>query len=171
MVILRPTSKLKKVLPVERTPGESSDTALGDWYINRIVIDRRPLLIIVSSTSLLPILVPARNVRGLPYDIAEIVDARLRRQGVASFIVDAERKAMTPVVIGRTLDRSVLGIMVDFAKAVPYYIDREQWDDEFLWLVEDKLAETPCHARRRFEEVVFPKTKAHELLSAKWAAG
>jgi hypothetical protein len=116
-------------------------------------------------------LVPARNVRDLPSRLAKIVDARLRRQGVDPALVDAERGAMTPVTIGPTFDRSVVGIMVDFVKSVPYYLDRGQWDDTTLWVVEAKLAETPCHAGRRLEEVVFPDKRAPELLNMKWGAG
>jgi hypothetical protein len=76
---------------------------------------------------------------------------------------------MRPVAIGATVDRSVLGIMVDFAKGAPYYLEPGQWDHSSLGAVEDKLAENPCHAGRPFDHVVFPETKAPELLQAKWA--
>jgi len=65
MVILRPTQKLKALLATRQPAPGGSDTALGDWYVNRLVLDRKPLLILVSSTSLLPLLVPARDVQGL----------------------------------------------------------------------------------------------------------
>ena len=43
---------------------------------------------------------------------------------------------MQPVTVGPTVDRSVVGIMVDFAKAVPYYLARDAWDETTLdrWL-------------------------------------
>jgi uncharacterized protein DUF6933 len=63
MVILRPTKKLGALLPPEKSVPVSHDTALGDWYVNRIVVDRQPLLLLVSSASLLPLLLPARDVR------------------------------------------------------------------------------------------------------------
>ena len=63
---------------------------------------------------------------------------------------------MTPVTIGPTADRSVLGIMVDFAKAVPYYLEPGEWNDGTLELVEARLAETPCHAARSADRVSFP---------------
>jgi hypothetical protein len=53
MVILRPTKKLASLLPAAQPVPVCSDTALGDWYVNRIVVDRQPLLLLVSSTSLL----------------------------------------------------------------------------------------------------------------------
>jgi hypothetical protein len=62
----------------------------------------------------------------------------------------------------------VLGIMVDFAKGVPYYL-KAGWDDAALGLVEDQLAKTPCYAGKPADRVVFPDQKAPELLTAKWA--
>jgi hypothetical protein len=118
MVVIRPTRKLQRTLRVSQMAG-ASDTALGDWYVNRLIVDRQPLLLLVSAASLLPVLVPARNVRDLPTDIGEIVPRRLGRLHVPQALIDAGHRAMTPVNIGATVDRSVLGIMVDFAKGVP----------------------------------------------------
>ena len=115
MVILRPTRKLSSLLPATEVIPTSSDTALGDWYVNRVMVDRQPLLLLVSSTSLLPMLIPARNVRGLPARLAVLVEARLRRCGLDDRTIAAETLAMASVAVGPTVDRSVLGIMVDFA--------------------------------------------------------
>jgi hypothetical protein len=98
-----------------------------------------------------------------------MVARRLERLGVSTPLVDAECRAMTPVRIGATADRSVLGIMVDFVKGVPYYLEAGGWDDSELTLVEDRLAETPCRAGKPSERVVFPEKRAPELLAAKWA--
>jgi hypothetical protein len=78
---------------------------------------------------------------------------------------------MVPVVVRPTLDRSVVGILVDFAKSVPYHLESVRIGESTLAAVEDRLAETPCHASQSFERVVFPETKALELLRAKWGAG
>ena len=37
MVVIRPTRKLHSALPVMQNAG-ASDTALGDWYVNRVVV-------------------------------------------------------------------------------------------------------------------------------------
>jgi hypothetical protein len=170
MVILRRTKKLGSLLPSAEAVPVCNDTALGDWYVNRIVVDRRPLLLLVSSTSLLPMLLPARDVRGLPARLGALVAARLRRCGIDARAIAAEQEAMRPVVIGRTVDRSVLGIMVDFAKAVPYHLEPGQWNDDTLALVESRLAETPCHAARSADRVIFPDKSAPDLLRSKWLA-
>jgi hypothetical protein len=148
-----------------------SDTALGDWYVNRLSVDRQPLLILVSSQSLLPILIPARDVRALPARLPEVVTARLKRLRIAEPLIQAEARAMLPVVVEPTVDRSVIGIMVDFAKAVPFYLDRGSWNESTLAFAEARLAETPCHAARRLHEVVFPDEVAPALLAARWSVG
>jgi hypothetical protein len=66
MVILRPTRKLRSLLPAEEVGSARFDTALGDWYVNRIVVDREPLLLLVSSTSLLPMRVAGRHEASAP---------------------------------------------------------------------------------------------------------
>jgi hypothetical protein len=147
-----------------------SDTALGDWYVNRVVVDRQPLLLLVSSASLLPMIVSARDVRSLPAKLASFAEGRLKRLGVDESIVDREIAEMGTVVIGQTVDRSVLGIMVDFAKGIPYYLEPGRWDETTLRMVEQRLAETPCHAARSSDRVIFPETTAPELLRAKWLA-
>jgi Domain of unknown function (DUF6933) len=171
MVILRPTRKLQDLVPPAAEPDAPSDTALGDWYLNRLVVDRQPLLLLVSSRSLLSILIPARDVRTLPARLPDVVGARLQRFGIRAPLVDAETKAMAPVAIAKTSDRSVLGVMVDFAKDIPYYLEINGWNESTLPDVEDKLAETPCYAARRFEELVIPEDRAPSLLAAKWHAG
>ena len=60
--------------------------------------------------------------------------------------------------------------MVDFAKAVPYYLEPGQWSETTLRSAEERLAETPCHAGCSFDRVVFPATKAPEVLRVKWLA-
>lgn len=171
MVILRPTRKLQKSLPPAGNGDAVSETALGDWYVNRLVVDRRPLLLLVSSRSLLPILIPAREVRSLPKRLADLVGARLNRMEIADHLIARETQAMSPVLVRKTSDRSVLGILVDFAKSIPYYLEVGIWDENALPLVEDLLAKTPCYAGRRFEEVVFPDRKTSELLAERWHAG
>ncbi|MDZ7736760.1 MAG: hypothetical protein U5P41_12185 [Gammaproteobacteria bacterium] len=145
-----------------------SDTALGDWYVNRIVVDRRPLLLLVSSGSLLSILEPARNVRELPARLIDMVYERLRRLGVDMGFIEREIDAMTPVLVGQTRDRSVLGQMVDFAKTAPYHLPLDGWDNEDLRLLESRLEETPCRLAARFGDAIFPADRASWLLKEKW---
>lgn len=167
MVLLRPTAKLRNQLPVCAASAQS-DTALGDWYVNRVVIDRQPLLLLVSSASLLPIVIPGRDVRSLPARLAGIVGGELRRRGLEAAIVKAEFDAMTPVVVTSTADRSVIGTMVDFAFAIAHF-GEDLRDQRALHSLSDWLAHTPCRSSHRADRVIYPDLKASELLRARWA--
>jgi hypothetical protein len=136
MVVRRRTQKLARALPVSASPSLRSETALGDWYLNRLTVDRRPLLLLVSSGGLLPVLLPGRNVASLPERLPDVVAARLLRLGVRQSVVDAEVTSMRPVTVGATIDRSVVGIIVDFAKSIPYHLEPGAWDESTLASVE-----------------------------------
>ncbi len=170
MVVLRATQKVLRTLPPPSPTHDASDTALGDWYVNRIVVDRRPLLLLVSSRSLLALLEPARNVRALPSRLATMVAQRLRHLGITSELIDAEVTAMKPVLVGPTRDRSVLGSIVDFAKSIPFYLTRGDWDTTTLPFVEARLGEMPCRVTGRFEDTIFPSRMALQLLEERWSS-
>ena len=170
MVILRATRKLHALLPSSTTAPGVSDTALGDWYVNQFTVDRQPLLLLVSSLSLLPMLIRARDVRGLPDRLPRLVAARLGRCGIPAPVIAAETAAMSPVHLAPTASRSILGTMVDFAHGVPYYLEPWRWGDEALFDVEARLAETPCFASGRREDVIYPDRTTVELLNTRWLA-
>ena len=168
MTVLRATRKLHALLPpAVDTQGDSSG-ALGDWYVTKFVVDRRPLLMLVSSKSLLAAIEPARDVRNLPLRLASIVAARLHRLGFDQPAIEAELSAMNPVTIGVTEDRSVMGTLVEFCKLVKLRLPIDGWDEDFLPDEEDFLWATPCGVNRRFEDTIFPGEKARELLRARW---
>ena len=77
---------------------------------------------------------------------------------------------MAPVVVTGTLDRSVLGIMVDFARSLPYYIAVGDRAEFALHEAEALLAETPCYSGKRMDRVIFPTERALSLLAARWGS-
>jgi hypothetical protein len=170
MVVLRATKKVLSKLLTPPSTVAASDTALGDWYVNRLVVDRQPLLLLVCSRSLLSILTPAREVRTLPDRLAVLVATRLRRLGITESLIEAEVAAMVPVRVAATQDRSVLGSMVDFAKAIPFYLPIGGWDLTTLPFIESRLAETPCRVSERHEATIFPDRDTPDLLAARWHA-
>ena len=170
MVVLRATQKLAKLLPPSTDPAAASDTALGDWYVNRLTVDRQPLLLLVSARSLLAIVAPARDVRGLPERLPGLVATRLKRLGIPAQLIAAERAAMAPVVVTKTIDRSVVGIMVDYAKMIPDYLPVAGWDATTLPFVEVMLEGNPCHAGGPEAAVILPDRATPRLLSDRWHA-
>jgi hypothetical protein len=132
-----------------------------------VVISRIPILVLVSSTSLLPILTRARDVRSLPEHLPDMVRARLHRLGIPGEVIEAEVGAMNPVLVSKTADRSVLGVLVDFGKLL-WHILPDVWNEGDFIGAESRLAETPCFAGRRFEETLFPDRDAPLLLRQRW---
>lgn len=167
VVILRATKKLLNRLPKTTAEGDS-DTALGDWYANRIVIDRKPLVLLVSSASLLPILTPARDIRNLPTKLPHLVEERLIRLGVPAHLIEHEIAAMSAVQVAPTRDRSVLGMLVGFARDLSYILGAVDWDETDLPTAEMNLAHTPCRVTSKLSDVIYPDEAAPALLMQKW---
>lgn len=168
MVTLRATKKVLRLLPPATTAPEASTTALGDWYVNRITSAGQPLLLLVSSTSLLPILALARDVRTLPERLPQMVGDRLRRHGVPARLIESEVQAMAPVTVAGTGDRSVVGTMVEFAHMLTHYLHDWRHDEAGLWAVEAHLAHTPCRVTKPLSRGVWPDLAATELLQRLW---
>ena len=168
-VILRRTEKLAAVLPVTTATPEDSDTALGDWYVNRLVVDRQPLLLLVSALTLLPIVVPGRDVRTLPVRLPDLVRQRLQRLYLPGEWIDAEVAAMAPVTVAKTASRSVLGVMNDFAHGIPYHLSRG-WDEVSLTFLGDQLATTPIFASGPRDGVVVPQEATPKRMWARWGS-
>jgi len=148
-----------------------SDTALGDWYVNRLTVDRQPLLLLVSSHTLLPIVIPARQVSELPEALPTLVRRRLERLRVDDRTISSEIGAMSDVVVTKTIDRSVVGIMVEFAPAIPFFLARGAWNETALPFLETWLARTPCYAGRPGDGCVFPDRDTPVRLASRWLAG
>lgn len=171
MVILRATKKVLKSLPQTAADGDTSDTALGDWYVNRLTLGRQPLLLLVSEKSRLAILTPARGIKLLPGRLSQLVASRLDRLRVSDACIRAEVRAMENVSVGRTTDRSIVGQMVDFAKAVPYYVPlSESKNDLALQEAEDNLGDTPCRCTALRSQAIWPVQEAVRLLEERWSS-
>jgi len=172
MVHLRATHKVLRSLGPAASSSDPPDTALGDWFVNRFVVARRPLLLLVSSASLLAILEPARGVRSLPERLPSLVGRRLRRLGVPDRLIQAEIDAMDEVRVAPTNDRSVVGTMVDFVHQVHYYGSvAERWNESSLAALEDALERMPCRVTRSMSETVWPDRRTRELLAGEAEAG
>lgn len=168
MVVLRATRKLWRSLPPSRALEPESDTALGDWYVNRLVVDKRPLLLLASSKALLSIVVPAREVAVLPERLETLVFGRITRLGVPPRLVRAEVAAMSPIVIAPTRDRSVLGTMTEFAHMIPLYLEPDLWGPSDLLAVETVLQQVPCRRPGDPRAHLFPEDEALRLLASRW---
>jgi len=165
--ILRRTEKLAELLPVTDLVPAASDTALGDWYINRQTVDRKPLLMLVSADTLLPIVIPARGVRTLPQRLGALVRHRLQLMDIPTAWIDAEVAAMATVAVAKTASRSVLGVMNEFMYTVPYYLE-SGWNEDSLDMVGHRLADMPIFASGPASRVLYPRDATPQRLRERW---
>ena len=114
-------------------------TVLGDWYANLLYVGKQQLILCVSEKTLLPVVVPAVDAKLLSRRLPEAVFDVLKAIGISWGAIDRELREMQEATVGRTANRRVLGVMNDFAFAVPYRRADESLTGLALW-----LAETPC---------------------------
>jgi len=115
MLVVRGTKKLRDRLKAPTVaPDAVSTTALGDWFATALFW-RPQVALFVNQRTMLPVFMPLAPAASLldraPKAIAEI----LRWHGADDAFVGAELEAMSDVRIGPTNDRSVVGVMNEFA--------------------------------------------------------
>jgi hypothetical protein len=121
MLVLRCTTRLLKRLRVAPAPiTPASTTRLGDWYANLLHLGRRQLVLAVSERTFLPVLIPAAPASSIVERFRDECAEVLRAIGVPEQAVRHETTAMTSVIVSRTTNRQVVGIMVEFARVLEY---------------------------------------------------
>lgn len=135
-------------------------TRLGDWYANLLHLGRLQLVIAVSDRTFLPVLIPAAPVATLVPRLRDGLAEVLRALDVAKADIDREIGEMEDAAYGKTANRQVTGIMVDFAKGLESYIEHET----SLLALALKLAHTPCSPFYETEEI-SPDSKTVALFA------
>ena len=162
MIVLRCTAKLLKRLKMEKEPLKDpgpSTAALGDWYANVIYLGRQPLVLAVSEKSLLPLLMPARDLDQLPAQLIRTLIERLRRMELPETVIRQEISRMDTFYYGKTASRSVLGSMNDFTENLKF--THHISEDRSLVDMMDRLGDMPCKPL----DWKYPSEKARELLN------
>ena len=136
---------LKKLAPAPSDKGNAPEptTRLGDWYANRLNIGHTRLVLCTSERSLLSVVVPTKNLPGLPERLAASLEALLRSFDVSDERIVEELREMSCARFDRTASRSVLGSMRDFSLGVRARVSHWGWPGS-LSEFDRELAETPC---------------------------
>lgn len=115
MLIVRPVGALAKRMNVKLRENSSESTGiLGDWFAQGMVLDRQQLILCVSKNGRLPVLMHAAPYASFPERFAEELKSVLLNLRISPEKVDAELSQMTPVILAKTNDRSILGSMKEF---------------------------------------------------------
>jgi hypothetical protein len=115
VLVVRGTKKLRdRVKDAPTIDGDASTTALGDWFANALFW-RPQVALLVNRRTLLPVFMELTPVATLLDRAPAAIEAVLRRHDVDESFVAAERDAMRDVRLAPTNDRSVVGVMNEFA--------------------------------------------------------
>lgn len=142
VLIVRATKKLlQRVGPPTLGEGEQCTTLLGQWYATALFW-KPQVTLLVNEPTLLPVLMSLAPAATLPTRIAEQIAAVLATHGTPAAIIAEEERHMRGCRIARTVNRSVVGIMNEFARLAEIYRDDDPRQD--LLDLAARLATTPC---------------------------
>lgn len=141
MLYLHCTQKLLKHLRPEVVDAGSGTTKLGNWYAT--VLPWKPqIAMLVNERTLLPVLLPLAPAANLAVRFPGALIDILAAHGVPRPFIDSEMLEMQVVKYARTQNRSVVGIMTEFAHLAELYRTRGKPNE--LIDLSLKLASTPC---------------------------
>jgi uncharacterized protein DUF6933 len=142
VLIVRATRKLLRLTGPPTAPDDDRGTTLlGPWYAT-VLFWRPRVVLLVNEATLLPVLLPLAPARTLTGRLAEQIGTVLTTLDVPSAIIDQEREHMRTAQLGVTANRSVVGVMTDFARLAEIHHDNDPTADLVALAV--RLAATPC---------------------------
>lgn len=133
MLIVRGTKKLRdrmKGAPAADSDDEST-TVLGDWFVNALFW-KPQVALLLNSRTFLPVYVPLAPAKTLLDRIPDAIESALRAQGAPEETIAAERSAMSEVRLAPTNDRTVVGVMNEFAYLGEVFTTNSDLDLEAL---------------------------------------
>jgi hypothetical protein len=142
------------------SPGEHQPTTvLGDWYANIALSRPQHLILCVSEKSLLPLVIPAKDLKNLTARLREQLASVLATFGVPAQRIESELNAMHEYRVGRTTNKSILGSLNEFM----FHLEHGLHSRPELSLTHRalKLADMPCKPLA----YAFPSEVALALLS------
>ena len=142
MLIVRATQKLLRLAgPPSASDQDRGTTVLGPWYAT-VLFWRPRVALLVNESTLLPVLLPLAPAATLTSRIPEQIAATLLIHDVPAELVDQEREHMRTCQLGKTANRSVVGVMTDFTRLAEAHHDADPALD--LTALAIRLATTPC---------------------------
>jgi hypothetical protein len=142
VLIVRATKKLLRLAGPPTAPDDDrGTTALGPWYAT-VLFWRPRVVLLVNEATLLPVLLRLAPAATLTSRIAEQISTVLTAHDAPAAIIDEERRHMRAAQLGVTANRSVVGVMTDFARLAEVHHANEPAVD--LVALSVRLAATPC---------------------------
>lgn len=142
MLIVRATRKLLDVVgPPDLSADDHDTTLLGAWYATRMPWRTRVALL-VSESTLLPVLMPLTPAASWPSRIAAQVATVLAAHDAPTVFIEAELQSMRDHRLGPTASRRLVGVMNEFVHLAD--VHRAHDADPDLLALSMRLSTTPC---------------------------
>jgi hypothetical protein len=131
---------LDRVKSTPTTHDQPPTTALGNWDAT-VLFWKPQIALFVNERTLLPVLVPLAPAATVIDRFPGAAAAVFRAHNLDRLFVDREVAAMAEHGLAKTTNRSVVGIMNEFAHLGGIYRSRGTHD---LLTISLRLAQTPC---------------------------
>jgi hypothetical protein len=156
--VVRKRLRLGAALP----PPVPPTTALGDWTVHLVRLERKQIVLATSERSLLTVLLPARELRQtVTWNLRLAVRDLLVALEIPLDAVQREIAAMQPVQFGVAMNRRVIGSINEFAYQLDAYVGSSSNPLELAL----RLSETPMSAVGSASMYGIPREVARELLA------
>jgi len=123
MITLRCTQKLlRRISKPVSGAHEQPTTLLGDWYASILFSKPQQLVLCISERTLLPVVIPAKEIYTLSNRFVVAVHEVLTAIGVDPLLANQERTQMQDLQFGRTNNKRILGSLNDLIFHLQYYL-------------------------------------------------
>lgn len=148
MFHLHCTRKLRDRLGHQPTsvPESTPASTLGHWYAT-VLFWRPQVVLCVNERTLLPVLIPLVPAATLPARFPEALATVLQAHGWDTAKIDAEMQHMHECEIVKTANRSVVGMLNEFAFLARVWKEEQDAPPD-LRRLSMKLADVPCKPLR-----------------------
>jgi hypothetical protein len=162
VVIVRATRRLLHRLSPTAVADEvtESTTLLGDWYATLLPWQPRQVALLVSETTLLPVLMPLAPAATLLDRFPDHLAGVLRAHRVHEDVVTDEQTGTTEYRLAPTANRSVVGSMNEFT----YLADAHRHGHPDLDLLELSLQLSTVPCGPLYRRHISPDRELHALL-------
>jgi hypothetical protein len=129
MLIIRPTASLAKRMKTSLPLNTSSSTTrLGDWYLLDITLNKKQLVLCMSSLARLAVIMNAAPYASIPERLPDAIAELLAKLDIPPPLIHNELREMSQILIAKTMDRSILGTMNENRFQLEYMANSERVD-------------------------------------------
>jgi hypothetical protein len=132
---------LDRVRQLTASRDDRSTTVLGSWYAT-VLFCKPQVALFVSETTLLPVLVALAPAASVIERFSTSLEDVLGQHGLSRAFIEAEVAQMTEHRLATTRNRSVVGVMNEFARLGAAY--RHPTGVLDVGALSVRLSETPC---------------------------